>query len=120
MKRVYSPTSEAELVFVQSLLLARDIPFLIDQGGFGGVYPGLYIDHYTRKWVLVDDRDYAQARELIVDALPATVALTRDRGPDRLSWMQKLRMVCEAFLFGWFVPSPTQSRTEGGDSSDES
>ena len=67
--RVYSPTSEAELLFLQSLLEADEVPVYIDHGGFGGVLPGISVDYSSRKWIQVPESAVDTARELIEAAL---------------------------------------------------
>lgn len=106
MQRIYSPTSESELIFLQSLLDAYDVPYVLNQG-FGAALPGLYIDSYTRKWIMVPDEEAERAYELIQSHLQAPVDETEEPETNEppQGWLGKLRIVLEALLFGWFVPS---------------
>ncbi|MYF70448.1 MAG: DUF2007 domain-containing protein [Proteobacteria bacterium] len=101
VQKIYSPRNESELVFVQSLLQAHDVPYVVDQGGFGAAFPGLYIDHFTRKWIKVPDAAVERAQILIRENLSneAEPEVDADMG-----WMDKLRIFVEALAFGWFVP----------------
>ena len=112
MRKIYSPTSESELIFLQSLLQAHDVPYVIDQGGFGAALPGLYIDHYTRKWITVPDTEVERARQLIHEHLSTGVG---PDGSEEMGLLDKLRIVVEAVLFGWFVPGRRGRREQGHD-----
>ena len=100
MRRVYSPESEAERIFLESVLQASDIPYHIDTGGYGSLFPGLQIDGYSRKWVMVPEEYVAEAIEVIRDALPPR----EDVEVESVGWLDRLRIVGEALFFGWFVP----------------
>jgi hypothetical protein len=111
MRRVYSPETEAERVFLESLLQAREIPYHIDSGGLGSLFPGLPI---SRKWVMVPDGYEQEAIAVIRDALPRA----EDVEYEDIGWLQRLRVIGEALLFGWFIsgrPKREKSRQEVND-----
>lgn len=107
LRRIYSPDSEAERVFLESLLQARGIPYHMDSGGFGSVLPGLYVDGYTRKWVMVPEAWADEATAVIHEALPPKT--TEQYEP--VSWRRRLRILAEFLLFGWFVPGERKKKT---------
>jgi hypothetical protein len=65
--KVFSPTSEPELVTVVALLEAHDIPCFVPSAGFGSLYPGPLIHGYNMRAIMVDEAHAAAARELIRD-----------------------------------------------------
>lgn len=65
--KVFSPTSEPELVTVVAMLEAHDIQCFVHSAGFGSLYPGPSIHGYNTRAIMVDERNVAAARELIRD-----------------------------------------------------
>lgn len=69
---VAMPHTESELAVMVSLLDAHGIPHFVQNGGFGGLYPGIGLSLLNDRPIMVRE-DYArQARELLAvfDAPP--------------------------------------------------
>ena len=103
MIELHSPDSEGELLFLRSLLDEADIPFYVHNERFGSLLVGPQIAHYNRKSIWVHETDREEAAALIADFLDRTGA---NEPPARrhYSWSEKLRMVGEFLVFGWFLP----------------
>jgi hypothetical protein len=59
------PQSESELMVMISLLDASGIHYYVRNQGFGGLYPGLQIDQYNGRWIMVSAEQAADASELL-------------------------------------------------------
>lgn len=83
---------------LRAMLNAYDIPHGVT-AGFGAIYPGLQIDNYTTRTILVSPGAYDEASELIQQYLSSP-------GPayEPTSLWDRVRIVVEAVIFGWFVP----------------
>ena len=84
------------------MLDARRIPSFVRGGGIGGLLPGVQINAYNTRDIMVPEEKAAEALELVRDfqkpqSIPA--GATRAKRPGRL------RNLLELLLFGWFVPS---------------
>jgi len=101
MVPLYSPQTESEAAVISSLLEAHKIPFFIRGGGFGKLVPGPQIDSLNTQTFMVSEADLAVARELLADFLLPSEPSRPTKKP---SSKDKLRVILEAVLFGWFVP----------------
>jgi hypothetical protein len=100
---LHSPDSEGELLFLKSLLDEAGIPYYVHNERFGSLLAGPQIAHYNRKTIWVHEGDREEAAALISDFLDRTGV--RERPARRsYSWREKLRMVGEFLVFGWFLP----------------
>jgi hypothetical protein len=102
---LYSPRSEGELALVRSVLLWAGIRHCVHNNYFGAMRVGPDIDLLNRRTIMVPERHAEEARELLLDYIEATSEenvplLTRDR----------LRIVLEFVVFGWFLPGKMRSR----------
>lgn len=84
------------------MLDARGIPSFVRGGGIGGLLPGVQINAYNTRDIMVPEEKAAEALELVRDfethqSTPATGVRPKRRG--------RLRNLLELLLFGWFVPS---------------
>lgn len=68
MRKLYTPGSEAELLVLRTMLTAYGIPHAVTSG-FGAAFPGVQIDDYTTKTILVAPDAYEEASELIQEYL---------------------------------------------------
>ncbi len=98
--RVLSPQSEPELAVVTSLLEAHDIPVFIHGRQLGSLLPGLQIGNYNTQSIMVPEECVTNALELLTEF--QREESTTPSAP--LRWRDRLRVVLEAFLFGWLVP----------------
>ena len=103
MIELHSPDSEGELLFLKSLLDEAGIPYYVHNERFGSLMAGPQIAHYNRKTIWVHETDGHEAAALITDFLDRTGA-NDPPARQRYSMLEKLRMVGEVLLFGWFLP----------------
>ena len=91
------------MLFLKSLLDDAGIPYYVHNERFGSLMAGPQIAHYNRKAIWVHESDRDEAAALISDFLDRTG--TREIPARRdYSWHEKLRMVGEFLVFGWFLP----------------
>lgn len=103
MIELYSPENESELMILRSILDDAGIPHFVHNDTFGSMVAGPRIAHYNRKRILVAEYDHDEALDLVAEYL-----LKTDIEPEPISrdftLFDKLRMVFELLLFGWFMP----------------
>ena len=110
--RVFSPQSESEVLVATALLDAHKIPTFVHNRGIASMLPGIQINAYNTQSVMVPEEYAADAVELLAElkrsgpSTPASPLPLRDR----------IRIVLEGLLFGWFVPG---SRAKGLSSPDD-
>jgi hypothetical protein len=98
--KVAFPESPSELAMVVCLLEANDIPHFVHNAGFGSLYPGPQIALYNNITVMVPSPVADDAIEVLsVLSEPSTTYPSSNT-----LLMDKIRMVIEAILFGWFIP----------------
>ncbi|HZM33795.1 MAG TPA: DUF2007 domain-containing protein [Burkholderiales bacterium] len=100
MIAVYRPQTLIELAVAESLLEANGIPYFVHNGGFGSLYPGIQVELYNARTIMVPPSAAADAKDLLAHYLSDTPALVHNR--ERSIW-HILRMVLEAGA-GWGVP----------------
>lgn len=64
VQKLYTPRDEVELLVLRTMLRAYDIPHCVTSG-FGAAFPGIQIDDYTTKTILVPPGAYEEASGLI-------------------------------------------------------
>jgi hypothetical protein len=94
--RIAMPETETHLVLITSALEAAGIPFFVHNNGMGGLMPGLQIAAYNTRSVMVPQSCVEPAMEAISTLQP--LATPAPSGGD------KLRILAEALLLGWFFP----------------
>lgn len=97
---LHSPDSEVEALLLKSILDAAGIDYFVKNDTFGSLTIGPQIAHYNRKTFLVAEHQVEEARALIGEFLHKTVPPR----PQEYRLWDKLRMVFEVLLFGWFLP----------------
>ena len=108
---VARPQMGAELAVMLSLLEANDIPAYVQNGGMGGLFPGLEIDNVTTRYIMVPEECVDDARVILkVMEQPADDAPLPE--PARTSVSDKLRMLIEFLFTGLFVPGHRQSKSK--------
>jgi Putative prokaryotic signal transducing protein len=103
---VLTPDSEAELVSVVAMLEARGIPCFVRGGGIGSLLPGVQVESFNARAIMVPEEQATEALALIADFHGASNA-TDNKPPPRRS---SLRALAEGLLFGWFVPGRRDSK----------
>ncbi len=101
MKKLYSPRSEAELAIIKSIFDGEDIRYFVHNDHFGTLRTGPPIYLFNAKTIMVAEPHFEQAKEILTDYLNNTQA---DETESDHSLSDKLRMIVEALLFGWFIP----------------
>ena len=99
--RVLSPESQSEIVAVVAMLEGHDIPCLVHNAGFGGLFPGPQINAYNTRAIMVPEEKAAEALELIKEY--QSQPSERAESAKAKTW-GKVRNIFEFFLFGWFIP----------------
>jgi len=97
--KLYSPRNEGEAALVESILSAAGIPFFVHNEFFGAMRVGPQIDLLNMKTFMVSEESGQEAQELIADYLQTTRPAPR---PTLLR--DRIRVVIELLLFGWFIP----------------
>ena len=99
--KVFSPESEAELMTVVAMLEARRVPCFVHNAGLGSLLPGVQVESFNTRAVMVPEERAAEALALIADLRGSPEARDDEVRTPRSS---KLRALIEVLLFGWFVP----------------
>lgn len=97
--RIFSPDTESELVTIVAMLEAHEIPCFVHNAAFGGLYPGVQINTYNTRSIMVPEERVPDALELLRDFQAQPSAADPEPG-----FLSKLRAVGEMIFFGWFVP----------------
>jgi hypothetical protein len=109
---VYRPENGVELALAQSVLEAHGIPHFVHNAGFGGLYPGMQIELYNVRTIMVPEAALEAARDLLahfVDRHDEPVDTTAGE-TERLSGWERVRLIAELILFGWCVPPVKRRR----------
>ena len=105
MVPVYKPEDSVQLALAESALAAHGIPYFVHNRGMGSLYPGPQIDHYNDRTIMVPPSAADAAREVLSEFLTSEeVAGAKEENEPRHSVGQKIRLVVEALVFGWFIP----------------
>jgi hypothetical protein len=99
--RLVSPDSDPEIMTIVAMLDARGIPSYVRGGGFGGLYPGVQINAFNTRDIMVPEEQVAEALALLKDFQAQQPAAEHVARPRKTGW---LRNLVELLLFGWFVP----------------
>jgi hypothetical protein len=101
MKKLYSPQNEAELAVIRSMLDGEHIHYFIHNDHFGTMRTGPTIDLFNAKSIMVAEAHFGRAGEIISDYLNKVQS---EVNQSEYSLKDKIRMVIETLLFGWFIP----------------
>ena len=111
--RVFSPQSESEVLVAAALLEAHEIPAFIHNRGIGSMLPGVQINAYNTQSIMVPEEKVPDAVELLAELKEqprAAVSPIRSR--------DKVRVLLEGLLCGWFVPGSRAPMTSMRESHD--
>lgn len=104
MKKLYKPENEMELSLLKSIFESEGIQYFVHNDHFGSLQIGPQIDLFNARMIMVPENQYAKAEEL----LSAYIRNTQEDKPENFksqySLAEKIRIIIEAILFGWFVP----------------
>lgn len=105
MIKLYSPNNEIELAFIKGIFESEEIPFFIHNDHYGSLEIGPRIDLLNAKTIFVHEDFEATARELISEYLKNTQSQSNDdEYQTNYSFSDKIRIVFETLIFGWFMP----------------
>jgi hypothetical protein len=99
--RLLSPESDSEIATIVAMFDAHEIPCFVRGAGFGGLFPGVQINAYNTRDIMVPEEKAADALELLRDFQSRPSAPEDDVTPKRSG---RLRNLFELLLFGWFMP----------------
>ena len=99
---VLRPDSEAELATTVAMLEARGVPCFVRGGGIGSLLPGVQVESFNARAIMVPEDRANEAIALIAD-LRGSADDGEDKTPPPAA-PSKLRTLAEFLLFGWFVP----------------
>jgi hypothetical protein len=102
--RVFSPQTESEVAVVTAMLEAREIPVFVHNRNLASLLPGPQINAYNTQSIMVPEECAADAIELLAEFRAPSIETTARIVPVR----DRIRIVIEALLFGWFVPGGTR------------
>ena len=117
MIKVHSPSNEVELSIIKSILESEDIRFFVHNDNYGSLITGPRIGLLNAKNIFVPEDSAERARELISDYLRNTEEEpgTEDDERPGYSVYDKIRMVVESLIFGWFMPGKRWRKRPGKD-----
>jgi len=106
MVKIYSPNNEMDLAFLKSMFESEGISFFVHNDNYGSLKVGPRIDLLNAKTIFVHESYAERARELISDYLKntQTESFNSDGGKSSFSILDKIRIVVELLVFGWFIP----------------
>ena len=109
--RVFSPQTESEVLVATALLEAHRIPTFVHSRGIASMLPGVQIDAYNTQCVMVPEEFAAYAVELLAELKGPEPATAGAPLPIR----DRVRIVLEGLLFGWFVPGSRRKQPSSAD-----
>jgi len=98
---VFSPDTESELAVVVAMLEAHEIPSYTRGRHIGSIYPGFQINAFNTQSIMVPEEYVQDALELIRQYRETSPAHPASQ---TMSWPDKVRIIIEGLLLGWFVP----------------
>ncbi len=98
---LHSPRDEIELAFLKSVFDAEGIGYHVVADFFGSLRIGPQVPFFNKKTIMVRYGQLERAKELLMDYLDMT---SRDGSSAKYSVEDKLRMIIETVLIGWFIP----------------
>ncbi len=102
MIKIHVPVDELELAMIRGVLDSNGIKYFIHNDNFGSMRVGPQIDLLNKKTIMVATEDSERTKGLITDLLGRE--LPEEAVEEKYSLSQKLRMIFETVVFGWFVP----------------
>jgi len=109
MIKLYSPENESELALIKSLFEIEHINYYVLNDHFGTLKVGPKIDLYNAKTIYVSEEDLNFAKDILLDFLESTKNGNKPFKP-QYSIPDKIRMVIEMLVFGWFIPGNRWNR----------
>jgi hypothetical protein len=108
MIKIHVPADELELAMIRGVLDSEGINYFIHNDHFGSMRVGPQIDLLNKKTIMVAPEDAERVKTVISDLLDRE--LPEEKAAEKYSASQKLRMILEAVVFGWFIPGRKRRR----------
>jgi len=108
---VHSPETESEVAVIVAMLEAHDVPCFVHNHNLGSLLPGVQINALNTQTIMVPEECVADAVELLRDYRAAAGPAT----PASLQLKDKIRVICEGLLLGWFVPGHSERKAKDRD-----
>lgn len=103
MLKLYTPKTEVELLILKSIFDLEKIHYYVLNDYFGSMKVGPTIALYNEKIIYVSNSDYNSAQEILDDYL-SNIKNDDAVFKSQYSIPDKIRMVIESLLCGWFMP----------------
>ncbi|MGH9645095.1 MAG: putative signal transducing protein [Terriglobales bacterium] len=110
--RLISHESDPEIIAIVAMLEAHQIPCYVRGGGFGGLYPGVQINSYNTRDIMIPEEKVTLALELLKDFQSQSHT---EQAKERPRNTGRLRNLLELLLFGWFVPGSRKPSVKHSD-----
>jgi hypothetical protein len=104
---ILRPQTESELAIALAILEAHGIERFVHGQYFGSLLPGLQIESYNTRTIMVPEERAEEAREALAESSPNDEPAA---APPSMRFRDKARVVLEAVLCGWFVPGIRRSK----------
>jgi hypothetical protein len=93
---------------IRGVFDTESIHYFVHNDNFGSMRVGPQIDLFNRKAIMFAPEDVGRAKEIISDLLERR--LPEEEEQEQYSIGQKLRMILETIIFGWFIPGRKRSK----------
>ena len=106
MIKIYTPEDDIQLAMIKGIFESEGIHFYVHNDNFGSMRPGIRIDLYNKKAIMVHEKDIDKAQELLKNFVGNIEKAEPEKthGSSNYSFLDKCRMVVEALFFGWIMP----------------
>ena len=104
MIKIYSPGDEVELALLKSMLEFNDIPFFVHNDHYGSLINGPRIGLLNKKTIFVSEDSAEKAQKIISEYLKKSQDHNKGNYKSNYSITDKIRVIIEALIFGWFMP----------------
>lgn len=114
MIKFYSPDTESELAIIKSLFDAEDIHYFVLNDHFGTLRVGPKIDLFNAKVIYVSENDVERAKD-IFQQFHKNIKNDDKEFRSGFSLPDKIRMIVEVLVLGWFIPGNRWKRKPNND-----
>lgn len=102
MIKIHVPADDLELAMIRGVLDTDGINYFIHNDYFGSMRVGPQIDLLNKKTIMIAPEDAERVKGIITDLLGREQP--EQKAQEKYTTSQKLRMVLETVIFGWFIP----------------
>lgn len=104
---ILQPETESELAIALAILEAHGIESFVHGRYFGSLLPGLQVESFNTRTIMVPEERAEEAGEALAGPSPTSEP---PAAPPSMRLRDKVRVVLEAVLLGWFVPGRQRSK----------